>query len=186
METRNRIIGASVRLFAERGYEGVGVQEIVEAAGVTKPTLYHHFGNKRGLLTDICGRIQRDFASAPVEPYSGDLPRTLTRAIAAVFAFAARFPVEMRLVVTLLNAPPQSEAREVVGPLERGFVTTFETLFARASEDHGNMRGRHVELSRTLVAVLTWYALRIADGEIEPGDDLAFRVMHTFSHGIYS
>lgn len=39
----------AARLFAERGYEATSVREIVEAARVTKPTLYYHFGSKEGL-----------------------------------------------------------------------------------------------------------------------------------------
>jgi AcrR family transcriptional regulator len=39
----------AARLFASQGYDATSVREIVEAAGVTKPTLYYHFGSKEGL-----------------------------------------------------------------------------------------------------------------------------------------
>ncbi len=32
------------------GYDAMGIQRIVEAARITKPTLYHYFGSKQGLL----------------------------------------------------------------------------------------------------------------------------------------
>jgi len=51
--TRQRIVDESTRLFAEQGYAGTSVREIVEAAGVTKPTLYYWFGNKEGLFTAL-------------------------------------------------------------------------------------------------------------------------------------
>ena len=50
MDNRSNILSCALRLFATRGYDAVGVQEIVEAAGITKPTLYHYFGSKQGLL----------------------------------------------------------------------------------------------------------------------------------------
>ena len=50
MDNRSLILARALDLWAERGYDAVGVQEIVEAAGITKPTLYHYFGSKRGLL----------------------------------------------------------------------------------------------------------------------------------------
>ena len=51
--TRERIVDESTRLFAEQGYAGTSVRQIVEAAGVTKPTLYYWFGNKEGLFAAL-------------------------------------------------------------------------------------------------------------------------------------
>jgi AcrR family transcriptional regulator len=48
-QARQRLLQAALKRFAECGYAGASVQEIVDAAGVTKPTLYYYFGNKAGL-----------------------------------------------------------------------------------------------------------------------------------------
>lgn len=40
--------------FASRGYDGVQVREVAEEAGVSKPTLYYHFGSKEGLFRQLC------------------------------------------------------------------------------------------------------------------------------------
>jgi AcrR family transcriptional regulator len=54
-----RLMAAATRLFSERGYDRTSVQEIVEAAGVTKGALYHYFGSKDDLLHEIYGRLLR-------------------------------------------------------------------------------------------------------------------------------
>ncbi|WUH94276.1 TetR/AcrR family transcriptional regulator [Streptomyces sp. NBC_00433] len=54
-----RLLAEATRLFAERGYDRTSVQEIVEAAGVTKGALYHYFGSKDDLLHEIYARVLR-------------------------------------------------------------------------------------------------------------------------------
>lgn len=53
---RERIIGAAVELFYERGYENTTLEAVAERLGVTKPFIYSHFGSKAELLAEICGR----------------------------------------------------------------------------------------------------------------------------------
>jgi AcrR family transcriptional regulator len=48
-DTRQQVLQAALKKFADCGYEGASVQDIVEAAKVTKPTLYYYFGNKAEL-----------------------------------------------------------------------------------------------------------------------------------------
>jgi len=47
--TRHQVLHAALKKFADCGYEGTSVQDIVETARVTKPTLYYYFGNKAEL-----------------------------------------------------------------------------------------------------------------------------------------
>lgn len=54
--------------FATRGFHGVSMAELAEAAGVTKPVLYQHFGSKRELylelLEDVGSRLLREVTDA--------------------------------------------------------------------------------------------------------------------------
>ncbi|HTX07786.1 MAG TPA: TetR family transcriptional regulator [Solirubrobacteraceae bacterium] len=49
-ETRQAIIDSALRLFGAQGYAATSVQEITDAAGVTKGAFYHHFESKEDLL----------------------------------------------------------------------------------------------------------------------------------------
>jgi AcrR family transcriptional regulator len=51
--TRDRILETALRCFSERGTSGVSVRELAEAAGVTVPGLYYHFGSKAELIRAV-------------------------------------------------------------------------------------------------------------------------------------
>ena len=53
MDNRETILETALDLFYTRGYDAVGVQEIAERSGVTKPTLYYYFKSKYGLLEQL-------------------------------------------------------------------------------------------------------------------------------------
>ena len=50
VKTRERLLDAALTLFSQRGYSATGIREILLTAGVTQPTLYHHFTDKASLL----------------------------------------------------------------------------------------------------------------------------------------
>jgi AcrR family transcriptional regulator len=61
---RTRLLNAAVRVFDRKGYAGASVREIAEAAGVTKPALYYHFGSKEGVLLAILRQAEQQFSDA--------------------------------------------------------------------------------------------------------------------------
>jgi len=54
---RDRLLGAGLQLFARKGFESASVRELTEAAKVTRPTLYYHFGSKEGLYLELVERL---------------------------------------------------------------------------------------------------------------------------------
>lgn len=187
-DNRAELLQQALRLFAARGYDAVGVQEIVEAAGVTKPTLYHYFGSKRGLLDALLGQhfdalYERTRLAAE---YHGDLPLTLQKVVAAYFAFAREHPTFYRLQLALWFAPPESDSfKAVFHWLERQHIL-IEALFVRAAEQHGNMRGRHQRYAATLIGTINTYIGLFLNGYSHLDDPALYQAVHQFMHGIFS
>jgi AcrR family transcriptional regulator len=56
--TRDALVRAALELFTKRGYAGVGTEEIVTRAKVTRGALYHHFEDKRDLFRAVFERVE--------------------------------------------------------------------------------------------------------------------------------
>jgi AcrR family transcriptional regulator len=56
-DSKERILVVATKQFADRGFEGVVIRDIAKAAGVTLPTIYHFFGDKRKLYEQTCIEI---------------------------------------------------------------------------------------------------------------------------------
>lgn len=188
MDSRTRLLDVALTLFASRGFDAVGVQEIVEAAGVTKPTLYHHFGNKIGLLRSLIDRHGTPLTAAirDAAAYQGDLPLTLRRLVGVYFREATRDPQYHRFRLALSLAPPDTEAGRLVAAQTEAETRLFRAMFEAAERDHGNMRGRSRLLTISFTGTIHAYVALSLRGDITLDDELAFRAVHQFMHGIYS
>lgn len=56
-QRRQQLVEVALRLFAERGFTATTMDDIAEAAGVTKPLLYQHFGSKRALYLELVDSV---------------------------------------------------------------------------------------------------------------------------------
>lgn len=75
---RRRLLREGLTLFLQHGFASVSTRQICIAAGVTQPSLYHHFGSKEGLYLAV------------VEEWLADLHDAMTQAIAQGTTFRAR------------------------------------------------------------------------------------------------
>ncbi|MDY2769598.1 MAG: helix-turn-helix domain-containing protein [Eubacteriales bacterium] len=62
-DTKERILLASLELFARYGYDAASVSRIAEAVGLTKGALYRHFEDKAAILQAILARMEADDAA---------------------------------------------------------------------------------------------------------------------------
>ncbi len=63
-QRRVQLLSVALHLFAGRGYTATTMDDIAEAAGVTKPLLYQHFSSKRALYLELAHSIAHDLLAA--------------------------------------------------------------------------------------------------------------------------
>jgi AcrR family transcriptional regulator len=56
-DARTRVLDAAVDLFAEHGFDGTSVSQVIAQAGVAKGGFYHHFASKEALLYEVYGDL---------------------------------------------------------------------------------------------------------------------------------
>lgn len=188
MDNRARILDHALELFAARGYDAVGVQEIVEAAGLSKPTLYHYFASKRGLLDALLeGQFARLLDGLYLAArYQGDLKLALESATAFYFEFSEHNPAFYRMQLALYFSPPESEPHRAVAGYNMAQHDLLERLFLEASEHHGNMRGRQRRYAASFLGTVNTYAALRLNGLVALDEELTRVVVHQFMHGILS
>ena len=133
--TRERLIRAGVELFQTKGYHGVGIVEILQAAGAPKGSFYHHFpGGKEQLAVEALAWLEGE-----VTAYLDDLAGrgASARDMAAGIARHAVEGVRKRPRGTLLSvltqdAAPESEA---VAAAVRRYADTLRSRLAAAAAD---------------------------------------------------
>ena len=188
MENDQVLLDSAITLFSQRGYDAVSVREIVAAAGVTKPTLYHYFSSKRGLLDALIIR-EAGLLLAKVVPavdYHGDLVLTLESTVRAYFEFAQSHSVFYRFHLACYFSPPESEANQAMRPFIDQQNVMLENLFMRAAESHGNLRGKHSRLAVSLLGEINALIGLSLHGQLDLSDAIVYQTVHQFMYGIFS
>ena len=188
VETPERILAAALRLFAARGYEAVGVQELAEAAGVTKPPLYHHFGSKEGVLEALVHGHAEAWLGALTRAaaYRGDLPFTVFEVARAFFGYASAHPDYHRLHLSMWYSAPESVPHRVIAPPLLRQHQALEKLFREAARDHGNLRGHHTAYAISFAGILNGYISSLLEVGVALDEAVAREAARQFMHGIYA
>lgn len=104
--TRAALVDAARPLFAQRGFAGVATEAIVQAAGVTRGAMYHHFADKAELFAAVFETVEAEvtarLAGDVLDAGSSD-PIELMRLGAAAWLDACAEPEVHRIV--LIEAP---------------------------------------------------------------------------------
>ncbi|MBD8697038.1 TetR/AcrR family transcriptional regulator [Stenotrophomonas sp. CFBP 13718] len=150
-QTRASLISTARRVFGEHGYAATSMDDLTAQAGLTRGALYHHFGDKRGLLAAVVDQIDAEtdarlqaISDQMEDPWEGfrqrcgayldmalepDIQRIVLRDARAVLGGAS--PDSQRYCVTSMQ-------RLIEGLIERGVIAKVDAL-ALASLIYGSL-----------------------------------------------
>lgn len=192
MDNRGIILKAAVDLFYARGYDAVGVQEIAEKAGLTKPTLYYYFGSKQGLLESLLkeGFTRLEERIRRVLDKEQNIPDKLYGIAREYFDFAAANRKFYLLMLSLFYAARENEAYQTVAPYIERHYRQMVGLFEQGADELGNMNGRQEQFAISFIGYLNHYIMMVGysagDGEIVITDEDTYQIVKQFMYGIYS
>jgi len=159
--TRAQLIAIATRLFASRGYEDTSIEAVLQEAGVSRGSLYHHFAGKEALfeavLDDVETRVGRQAIAAAV---GADGPAAALGAAFLAWIKLAGDPVVQRIL--LIDAPAVLGWERWRAMEERHALGAIRATL-RAIADEGNLRPELVgTLAHVLLASVNEIALLVA------------------------
>jgi TetR/AcrR family transcriptional regulator len=105
---RERLLKSAITLFAQKGYAAASVNNIVDLAGVTKPVLYYHFGNKEGIYTELLRKAKSDFLGVLADPKAEPDPlKRLVLLCTRVLSLSLENLDFVRFMNAIFYGPPQ-------------------------------------------------------------------------------
>lgn len=132
-DLRDRIVSEATRLFAQKGYGSTSVRELAEAVGVTKPTLYYHFGNKESLFLKVVHHHIDRVEDIVRETLSAERParEQLLLFARAYIADAASNEDALKLLMTVQHPVDRGQPAVDIMSLHLRKVAVLESVFAQ-------------------------------------------------------
>lgn len=140
---RRQLLEVAVDVFAERGFHGTSMDEVAEAAGVTKPVLYQHFTSKRELYLELLDDVGSHLVGAVTAAVGGASgPRQQVEAgCAAYFEFVTQETNAFRLLFGS-GARRDEEFNDAVRRVEDVMAAAVASLIETdISADHRELLG---------------------------------------------
>jgi AcrR family transcriptional regulator len=141
-DARRAILAAAESILVEDGYERFSMRRLAERCGYTAPTIYHHFGDKLGLVEAVLEARFRDLLRLIRRvPLASDPLETIRARARAFVRFGLRNPSHYRVLTTQRGPTPRplAAAEEVRGLLEQPW---------RQLIDQGRLAEAHLDLAQ--------------------------------------
>jgi AcrR family transcriptional regulator len=164
--TRERLVEAATRLFAEHGYRGASVRDICNLAGANPGAVSYHFGGKRQLYRSVLRQAVETLASQTSDP-----DMSPEAALIRLLDLTEANPAAARLLLRDLADGGATAVEALVPPLRSAYAGLRTSM--EMADDPGGKRTAQLELLRLAAPLFlltaAWpvleHALELAPGE---------------------
>jgi len=163
VKTRERILQAATKVFAQTGFDGARVDDIAAAAKINKQRLYHYFGNKDSLFTAVLEKGYRGLREAEAKVDLAEL--AADEAILRLVEFTWHYYLAHPEFIRLLNSENQMEARHLKSAsstrgINTGHIQLMHNLIQRGVKEKTLRRDLDpVHLSVNIAALSFFYLM---------------------------
>jgi AcrR family transcriptional regulator len=143
-QRREQLLAVARRVFSERGFHTVTMEDVAKEAGVTKPILYDHFPSKRDLyrgLLEVDLAALKDRIDAALESSPGNRER-IRASFQAYFDFVDQEGEGFRLLMKEAVGT-EEEFRDLIGRFREDVLAEVTEVIVR--ESRGNVDRREAE-----------------------------------------
>jgi TetR/AcrR family transcriptional regulator len=169
---RQRLVDVAVELFTGRGYSATSVREIVNGAGVSKPVLYYHFGNKEGLYLEIMKRLERTLQETlgGLRQGRGSARERIRRFGLGIFDVFSKNTAAVRFLNAVFWGPPQGAPEFDVDSFLEPLMASIDALVAEGVARGEFRKSAHSALSFGLLGALSFAMdFHLAHADRSPG-----------------
>jgi AcrR family transcriptional regulator len=171
--TEKRILRAAASLLAKGDIDAVTTRAVCKAAGITAPTLYHHFGDKDGLLKALVAQNIETFMDHKRSRHTADALADLKRGWYGWIDFAGENPKLFRLMIESTRSDTSSTT------IQEGFVLMREIVERLSAA--GRLTADVDTAARTIWAasngILTLFMDGTPPAEIKRSADVLFNAL---------
>ena len=136
--TREAILEAATTLFAEKGYDGANLNEIVARAQTTKPMIYYHFSSKEGLFAAVLEAVYAGMREIEATLHLDSLNPVdaIKRLIAVTFRYHADNPDWIRLIaVANIHDAQHIQNSATIASKNAAVLDLLQTLLRRGAAE---------------------------------------------------
>lgn len=187
-ETRQQLLRAGLKHFANSGYAATSVQDIVSEAKLSKPAMYYHFKDKAGLFQALVHEAHDEryrLLRAAAESHTG-IRAQLEAALSALFEYFCRNRELMRISFSTMFAAPGEvpEDADCAEKCQRNFEFVHDLIKQAQKKGELDRQFDNLELAFGFYGLVNFYLVgHLVCKDCQPDQLTAKRIVELFLAG---